>query len=768
MNPLLKDSSWSIEPALCEKFPFPEVSEVATATEMVKLNLWNLHFIEYGRGISCYRVAKTRDLIFKGIPDRLRGELWMLYSGAINEKETNPGYYERLVEQSKDTHSVASDEIERDLHRSLPEHPAFQNALGINALRRVLNSYAYRNPNIGYCQAMNIVASVLLLYANEEDAFWLLVALCERLLPDYYNKKVIGALVDQGVLEELVKEHLPDLYNKLCVLGILSMISLSWFLTIFLSVMPFESAINIADYFFYDGAKVVFQIALRILDANQEELMKCKDDGEAMTILSGYLENITNQETNVPHIVHSFAYGTASGRAVQKSTEIKDLIQESYKRFNKITANQIEKLRLKHRMKVVQNLEDTSIKNSIRTLQSFPIISKYMTYDEISEVYMILKEEQLKQQYWGRMSSSMFEKNNSFATCYNNFKIDLEQFRWYFMQFFPWNSDNIEQLVAKVFNFLDEDKDSFINMYQLLVCMIVFVKADIEFRLKFLYAIHLNTIPANELARQDSTASNGQTNKEIELASEATEFFDAPDSTEKELTSSTHSPPELITKEFTLSNFLHLIPLDSIPRSNYLHTLGQNTLNSEIEESFFKSIPNMNKLQFISLWETLYRIFLSETKDQHVLDCFSTFETNLLRLGFLYEMGGNGKKTNKDGVESEDSFQTFSDCGLDGLSIQSFSSCSSEPIEPEQPTGSGTLKRESQKTPEHRHWEITFVQFVSTIHAEETLVDLIEKRIDWPTAINKIQNQDKYERSLSLSVQNSNSTTNLTSSLERH
>ena len=45
---------------------------------------------------------------------------------------------------------------------------------------------------------------------------------------------------------------------------------------------------------------MLFQVALAILAANRQRLLSVDDDGEGMTILSEYLDNITNREYDSP------------------------------------------------------------------------------------------------------------------------------------------------------------------------------------------------------------------------------------------------------------------------------------------------------------------------------------------------------------------------------------------------------------------------------------------------------------------------------------
>lgn len=105
-------------------------------------------------------------------------------------------------------------------------------------------------------------------------------------LPTRATASLAGAQVDQSVFEELIKEQLPELAEHMRDLSALASVSLSWFLTLFLNIMPLESAVNVVDCFFYDGIKAIFQLGLAVLEANAEGLCSSRDDGQALMILS--------------------------------------------------------------------------------------------------------------------------------------------------------------------------------------------------------------------------------------------------------------------------------------------------------------------------------------------------------------------------------------------------------------------------------------------------------------------------------------------------
>ena len=94
-----------------------------------------------------------------------------------------------------------------------------------------------------------------------------------------------------------------------------------------------------------------------------------------------------------------------------------------------MTTASIERLRLKNRISVVQSLEDNIAKNVIRSIMAVDVVKTNIPEADVVAFFAIVKEEQLRQQYWGRTTQSTLA--DSSAT-FDSYRIDLEQFKWYF------------------------------------------------------------------------------------------------------------------------------------------------------------------------------------------------------------------------------------------------------------------------------------------------------------------------------------------------
>lgn len=91
----------------------------------------------------------------------------------------------------------------------------------------------------------------------------------------------------------VVTEHFKQLDIQL------SVASLPWFLTLFINSMNMSHALRVMDWFFVEGPKVLFQIALAIIKINGDSLLAATDDGEIMNIFKSYFSTLDNPVENV-------------------------------------------------------------------------------------------------------------------------------------------------------------------------------------------------------------------------------------------------------------------------------------------------------------------------------------------------------------------------------------------------------------------------------------------------------------------------------------
>ena len=179
--------------------------------------------------------------------------------------------------------------IEKDLDRTFINHPAFHLSPMLLRLRRILCAFATHCPHIGYCQSLNFLAGFLLLFFDEESAFWLMTTIVNVVLPpDYFTDSMIGLHTDLTVLNSLLSTHLPRLHSHLQAMRVdIRPIAFPWFLSLFVKTLPIESVLRVWDCLVCEGSKILFRTALGLLSLHEERIVRHNDFGRLYSLISG-------------------------------------------------------------------------------------------------------------------------------------------------------------------------------------------------------------------------------------------------------------------------------------------------------------------------------------------------------------------------------------------------------------------------------------------------------------------------------------------------
>ncbi|KAJ0124692.1 TBC domain-containing protein [Diaporthe amygdali] len=234
-------------------------------------------------------------LVLGGIPVLIRSKIWAECSGALNMRI--PGYYDDLVNRAElDDNPEVAQQIRADINRTLTDNIFFRKGPGVQKLNEVLLAYSRRNPEVGYCQGMNLItANLLLIMPSAEEAFWILVCIIEKILPSgYYDHSLLASRADQQVLRGYVAEVLPRLSAHFDELGIaLETMTFQWFLSVFTDCLSAEALFRVWDVVlcFGDGSTFLFQVALALLKLNEQQLLGCDSPAAVYTYINHQMTN---------------------------------------------------------------------------------------------------------------------------------------------------------------------------------------------------------------------------------------------------------------------------------------------------------------------------------------------------------------------------------------------------------------------------------------------------------------------------------------------
>lgn len=217
--------------------------------------------------------------IYKGIPLQLRGEVWCLLLDVPKMKEEMKDFYNKLKHRARGS-SPDIRQIDLDVNRTYRDHIMFRDRYGVKqqSLFHVLAAYSIYNTEVGYCQGMSQITALLLMYMNEEDAFWALVKLLsgpKHAMHGFFVPGFPKLLRFQEHHEKILKKFLSKLKQHLDSQEIsTSFYTMKWFFQCFLDRTPFTLTLRIWDIYILEGERILTAMSYTILKLHRKHLLK--------------------------------------------------------------------------------------------------------------------------------------------------------------------------------------------------------------------------------------------------------------------------------------------------------------------------------------------------------------------------------------------------------------------------------------------------------------------------------------------------------------
>ncbi|XP_071345940.1 USP6 N-terminal-like protein [Trachinotus anak] len=279
-----EDADYSIYKVI-DRFGFMHEDELQAPTaQEVKLKQQEIERAEkWLKMVKKWEKYKNSDRmvkrVYKGIPLQLRGRAWALMLDVERTKKENEGKYEKMKEQAR-LYSSEIKQIDLDINRTFRNHIMFMDRFGVKqqSLFHVLSAYSVYNTEVSYCQGMSQIAALLLMFMNEEDAFWALSQLLTNqkhamhgfFVPGFPKLQRYQAHHDQ-IISKLIPKLKKHLDREQMSAGIYST---KWFLQCFIDRTPFTLTLRLWDIFILEGERLLTAMSYTILKIHKKRLLR--------------------------------------------------------------------------------------------------------------------------------------------------------------------------------------------------------------------------------------------------------------------------------------------------------------------------------------------------------------------------------------------------------------------------------------------------------------------------------------------------------------